>query len=177
MKMNRLIIFCTALLLTSCVSLKKQFIKKPIESAELCYSFYPTKKIEVKEKLTFKSDTVFIKGEVFRCPDLEIKKDTLINGVKETTTKTEKGKEFKCPPNKTIDNSTHTEKEVIVRDSSLDAILISKESLLIEKDIKISDLKKDVSNRNKIIFWVLLINSIYILFRVGKSYIKNKIKR
>ena len=46
--MSKLLIIIGFLSLTSCVSLKKQFIKKPVESAELCKMFFPTKELEIK---------------------------------------------------------------------------------------------------------------------------------
>ena len=50
-KMSKLLIIIGVLTLTSCISLKKQFIKKPVESADLCKMFYPTKEKESKEVL------------------------------------------------------------------------------------------------------------------------------
>lgn len=58
--MNKLLIVIGFLSLTSCVSLKKQFIKKPVESAELCKLYFPTKEKESKEVIRYKTDTITI---------------------------------------------------------------------------------------------------------------------
>ena len=50
--MSKLLIIIGFLTLTSCISLKKQFIKKPVESAELCKLYFPTKEKKIKVKLT-----------------------------------------------------------------------------------------------------------------------------
>ena len=174
-KMSKLLIIIGFLSLTSCVSLKKQFIKKPVESAELCKMFFPTKELESKEVIRYKTDTITIKGDSVECPIKTITKDTIINGKIE-------GKivyvptKVKCTDSKIIRDTIETEKEVIIKDTSDEVILNDREKQLIEKDYKVKELENKLSKKKKHLFYIYLVISLYVGYNAVKFYIKNKTK-
>ena len=173
---TKIFIFCTMLLiLTSCVSLKKQFIKKPVESAELCKLYFPTKEKESKEIIRYKSDTTIIKGDSVECPIKTIVKDTIVNGKSETKIVYVPTK-VKCPDSKIIRDTIETTKEVIIKDTSDEVILNDREKQLIEKDYKVKELENKLSKKNKHLFYLYLVISLYVGYKAIKFYIKNKIK-
>ena len=174
-KMSKLLIIIGVLSLTSCVSLKKQFIKKPVESAELCKMFYPTKEKESKDVVRYKTDTITIKGDSVECPIKTIVKDTIINGKSETKIVYVPTK-VKCPDSKIVIDTIETTKEVIIKDTSDEVIINDKERQLIEQDSKIKGLEKKISNKNKHLFYIYLVISLYVGYNAVKFYIKNKTK-
>ena len=174
-KMSKLLIIIGVLSLTSCVSLKKQFIKKPVESAELCKMFYPTKEKEGKDVVRYKTDTITIKGDSVECPIKTIVKDTIINGKSETKIVYVPTK-VKCPDSKIVIDTIETTKEVIIKDTSDEVIINDKERQLIEQDSKIKGLEKKISNKNKHLFYIYLVISLYVGYNAVKFYIKNKTK-
>ena len=157
-----------ALFLTSCVSLEKQFIKKPVESAELCKMFYPTKEIEIKEITRYKTDTITIPGDSIECPIEKKIKDTLINGISETKTIYVPTK-VKCPDSKIIRDTIETKKEIIVNDMATEMILKDTEK-------KLYDSENKLRKKTKQLFYIYLLASLYIGYRSIKFYIKNKTK-
>ena len=174
-KMSKLLIIIGFLSLTSCVSLKKQFIKKPVESAELCKMFYPTKEIEIKETTRYKTDTITIPGDSIECPIKTITKDTIINGEKKPKIVYIPTK-VKCPDSKIILDTIETEKEVIIKDTSDEVILNDRERQLIEKDYKVKELENKLSKKKKHLFYIYLVISLYVGYNAVKFYIKNKTK-
>ena len=174
-KMSKLLIIIGVLSLTSCISLKKQFIKKPVESAELCKMFYPTKEKESKDVVRYKTDTITIKGDSVECPIKTIVKDTIINGKSETKIVYVPTK-VKCPDSKIVRYTIETTKEVIIKDTSDEVIINDKERQLIEQDSKIKGLEKKISNKNKHLFYIYLVISLYVGYNAVKFYIKNKTK-
>lgn len=161
--------------LTSCVSLKKQFIKKPVESAELCKLYFPTKEKESKEVVRYKTDTITIKGDSIECPIKTIAKDTIINGKSETKIIYVPTK-VKCPDSKIVRDTIETTKEVIIKDTSDEVIINDRERQLIEQESKIKGLEKKLSNKNKHLFYIYLVISLYVGYNAVKFYIKNKTK-
>ena len=174
-KMSKLLIIIGFLSLTSCVSLKKQFIKKPVESAELCKMFYPTKEKESKEVVRYKTDTITIKGDSVECPIKTIVKDTIINGKSETKIVYVPTK-VKCPDSKIVRDTIETTKEVIIKDTSYEVILNDREKQLIEKDYKVKELENKLSKKKKHLFYIYLVISLYVGYNAVKFYIKNKTK-
>ena len=174
-KMSKLLIIIEVLTLTSCVSLKKQFIKKPVESAELCKLYFPTKEKESKEVIRYKTDTITIKGDSVECPIKTIVKDTIINGKSETKVVYVPTK-VKCPDYKIIRDTIETTKEVIIKDTSDEVILNDREKQLIEKDYKVKELENKLSKKNKHLFYIYLVISLYVGYNAVKFYIKNKTK-
>ena len=174
-KMSKLLIIIGVLSLTSCISLKKQFIKKPVESAYLCRLFYPTKELESKEIIRYKTDTTIIKGDSIECPIKTITKDTIINGEKKPKIVYIPTK-VKCPDSKIILDTIETEKEVIIKDTSDEVILNDRERQLIEKDYKVKELENKLSKKNKHLFYIYLVISLYVGYNAVKFYIKNKTK-
>lgn len=173
--MNKLLIIIGVLSITSCVSLKKQFIKKPVESAELCKIFYPKKEKESKEVVRYKTDTITIKGDSIECPIKTIVKDTIINGKSETKIIYVPTK-VKCPDSKIVRDTIETTKEVIIKDTSDEVIINDRERQLIEQESKIKGLEKKLSNKNKHLFYIYLVISLYVGYNAVKFYIKNKTK-
>ena len=173
--MSKLLIIIGVLTLTSCVSLKKQFIKKPVESAELCKLYFPTKEKESKEVIRYKTDTITIKGDSVECPIKTIVKDTIINGKSETKVVYVPTK-VKCPDYKIIRDTIETTKEVIIKDTSDEVILNYREKQLIEKDYKVKELENKLSKKNKHLFYIYLVISLYVGYNAVKFYIKNKTK-
>ena len=99
--MSKLLIIIGVLTLTSCISLKKQFIKKPVESTDLCKLYFSTKEIESKEITRYKTDTITIPGDSIECPIEKKIKDTLIDGKKIPIIENIP-KKGKCPDSKII---------------------------------------------------------------------------
>ena len=174
-KMSKLLIIIGFLSLTSCVSLKKQFIKKPVESAELCKMFYPKKEKESKEVVRYKTDTITIKGDSVECPIKTIVKDTIINGKSETKIVYVPTK-VKCPDSKIVRDTIETKKEVIIKDTSYEVILNDREKQLIEKDYKVKELENKLSKKKKHLFYIYLFIYLYVGYNAVKFYIKNKTK-
>ena len=174
-KMSKLLIIIGILSLTSCISLKKQFIKKPVESAELCKMFYPTKEKESKEVVRYKTDTITIKGDSVECPIKTIVKDTIINGKSETKIVYVPTK-VKCPDSKIVRDTIETKKEVIIKDTSDEVILNDREKQLIEKDYKVKELENKLSKKKKHLFYIYLFISLYVGYNAVKFYLKNKTK-
>ena len=174
-KMSKLLIIIGVLSLTSCISLKKQFIKKPVESAELCKMFYPTKEKESKEVVRYKTDTITIKGDSVECPIKTIVKDTIINGKSETKIVYVPTK-VKCPDSKIVRDTIEIDKKVIIKDTSDEVILNDRESKLIESQYNIKDLENKLHKKNNHIFYLYLVISLYVGYNAVKFYIKNKTK-
>lgn len=174
-KMSKLLIIIGFLSLTSCISLKKQFIKKPVESAELCKMFYPTKEKESKEVVRYKTDTITIKGDSVECPIKTIVKDTIINGKSETKIVYVPTK-VKCPDSKIVRDTIETKKEVIIKDTSYEVILNDREKQLIEKDYNVKELENKLYKKKKHLFYLYLVISLYVGYNAVKFYIKNKTK-
>ena len=174
-KMSKLLIIIGVLSLTSCVSLKKQFIKKPVESAELCKMFYPTKEIEIKEFTRYKTDTITIPGDSIECPIKTIVKDTIINGKSESKIVYVQTK-VKCPDSKTIRDTIEIDKKVIIKDTTTEILLNDRESKLIESQYKIKDLENKLHKKNNHLFYIYLVISLYVGYNAVKFYIKNKTK-
>ena len=174
-KMSKLLIIIGVLSLTSCISLKKQFIKKPVESAELCKMFYPTKEKESKEVVRYKTDTITIKGDSVECPIKTIVKDTIINGKSETKIVYVPTK-VKCPDSKIVRDTIEIDKKVIIKDTSDEVILNDRESKLIESQYNIKDLENKLHKKNNHIFYLYLVISLYVGYNAIKFYIKNKTK-
>lgn len=173
--MSKLLIIIGALSLTSCISLKKQFIKKPVESTELCKIFYPTKEIESKEVVRYKTDTIMIKGDSVECPIKTIVKDTIINGKSETKIIYVPTK-VKCPDSKIVRDTIETTKKVIIKDTTTEILLNDRESKLIESQYKIKDLENKLHKKKNHIFYLYLVISLYVGYNAVKFYIKNKTK-
>ena len=174
-KMSKLLIIIGILSLTSCISLKKQFIKKPVESAELCKMFYPTKEKESKEVVRYKTDTITIKGDSVECPIKTIVKDTIINGKSETKIVYVPTK-VKCPDSKIVRDTIEIDKKVIIKDTTTERLLNDRESKLIESQYKIKDLESKLHKKNNHIFYLYLVISLYVGYNAVKFYIKNKTK-
>ena len=174
-KMSKLLIIIGVLSLTSCISLKKQFIKKPVESAELCKMFYPTKEKESKDVVRYKIDTITIKGDSVECPIKTIVKDTIINGKSETKIVYVPTK-VKCPDSKTILDTIEIDKKVIIKDTTTEILLNDIESKLIESQYKIKDLENKLHKKNNHLFYIYLVISLYVGYNAVKFYIKNKTK-
>ena len=174
-KMSKLLIIIGVLSLTSCISLKKQFIKKPVESAELCKMFYPTKEKESKDVVRYKTDTITIKGDSVECPIKTIVKDTIINGKSETKIVYVPTK-VKCPDSKTIRDTIEIDKKVIIKDTTTEILLNDIESKLIESQYKIKDLENKLHKKNNHLFYIYLVISLYVGYNAVKFYIKNKTK-
>ena len=149
--MSKLLIIIGVLSLTSCISLKKQFIKKPVESDELCKMFYPTKEKESKEVVRYKTDTITIKGDSVECPIKTIVKDTIINGKSETKIVYVPTK-VKCPDSKIVRDTIEIDKKVIIKDTSYEVILNDRESKLIESQYNIKDLENKLHKKKNHIF-------------------------
>lgn len=173
--MSKLLIIIGVLTLTSCVSLKKQFIKKPVESAELCKLYFTTKEKESKEVIRYKTDTITIKGDSVECPIKTIVKDTIINGKSEPKIVYVPTK-VKCPDSKIIRDTIETTKEVIIKDTSDEVILNDREKQLIEKDYKVKELENKLSKKKKHLFYIYLVIFLYVGYNAVKFYIKNKTK-
>ena len=174
-KMSKLLIIIGVLSLTSCISLKKQFIKKPVESAELCKMFYPTKEKESKDVVRYKTDTITIKGDSVECPIKTIVKDTIINGKSETKIVYVPTK-VKCPDSKIIRDTIEIDKKVIIKDTTTEILLNDIESKLIESQYKIKDLENKLHKKNNHLFYIYLVISLYVGYNAVKFYIKNKTK-
>ena len=174
-KISKLLIIIGVLSLTSCISLKKQFIKKPVESAELCELYFPTKELEIKEITRYKTDTITIPGDSIECPIEKKIKDTLIDGKKIPIIEYIQ-KKGKCPDSKIIRDTIETEKEVIIKDTSDEVILNDREKQLIEKDYKVKELENKLSKKKKHLFYIYLVISLYVGYNAVKFYIKNKTK-
>lgn len=157
-----------ALFLTSCVSLEKQFRKKPVEAAELCRIHFPTKILEEKETIIFKSDTILIPGDSVECEVETIVKDSIIEG-KTIKIPVYIPKKAKCPDSKEINNEKESKKETIIKDTSCDLILSDR-----EKQIK--KLKDEIDSKKKQLFWLYLILGVYIAYKLVRLYIKSKTK-
>ena len=173
--MSKLLIIIGVLSLTSCISLKKQFIKKPVESAELCKVFYPTKEIESKEVIRYKTDTITIPSDSIECPIKTIVKDTIINGKSETKIVYVPTK-FKCPDSKIIRDTIEIDKKVTIKDTTAEILLNDRESKLIESQYNIKDLENKLHKKNNHLFYLYLVISLYVGYNAVKFYIKNKTK-
>ena len=173
--MSKLLIIIGVLSLTSCISLKKQFIKKPVESAYLCRLFYPTKELESKEIIRYKTDTTIIKGDSIECPIKTITKDTIINGEKKPKIVYIPTK-FKCPDSKIIRDTIEIDKKVIIKDTTTERLLNDREKQLIEKDYKVNELENKLSKKKKHLFYIYLVTSLYVGYNAVKFYLKNKTK-
>lgn len=166
--MNKLFIFCMALFLTSCASLERQFLKKPIEAAELCRIHFPTKILEEKETIFFKSDTVLIPGDSIQCKVDTIVKDSIINGEK-IPYPVYIPKKIKCPDSKEINNNTESKKETITKDTSCDLILSDREK-------QIEKLKSEIDSKKKQLFWLYLVLGLFLAYKLIRLYLKSKTK-
>ena len=173
--MNKIIIICMALFLTSCVSLEKQFLKDKVKATELCKIHFPTLEKESKEIIRYKTDTITIKGDSIECPIKTIVKDTIINGKSETKIVYVPTK-VKCPDSKIIRDTIETTKEFIIKDTSSEVILNDREKQLIEKDYKVKELENKLSKKNRHLFYIYLVISLYVGYNAIKFYIKNKTK-
>ena len=173
--MSKLLIIIVFLSLTSCVSLKKQFIKKPVESAELCKMFYPTKEKESKEVVRYKTDTITIHGDSIEWHIEKKIKDTLIDG-KKIPIIDYIPKKGKCPDSKIIRDTIFKYKESIIKDTATEILLNDRESKLIESQYKIKDLENKLHKKKNHIFYLYLVISLYVGYNAVKFYIKNKTK-
>ena len=174
-KMSKLLIIIGVLSLTSCISLKKQFIKKPVESAELCELYFPTKELEIKEITRYKTDTITIPGDSIECPIEKKIKDTLIDGKKISIIENIP-KKGKCPDSKIIRDTIEIDKKVIIKDTTTEILLNDRESKLIESQYKIKDLENKLHKKNNHLFYIYLVISLYVGYNAVKFYIKNKTK-
>ena len=107
--------------------------------------------------------------------DKTIVKDTIINGKSESKIVYVQTK-VKCPDSKTIRDTIEIDKKVIIKDTSDEVIINDKERQLIEQDSKIKGLEKKISNKNKQLFYLYLVISLYVGYNAIKFYIKNKTK-
>ena len=164
-----------ALFLTSCVSLEKQFLKDKVKAAELCKIHFPTLEKESKEIIRYKTDTITIKGESIECPLIYDTIEVVDDGKTEIKYVPVPAK-VKCPDSKIIRDTIETEKEVIIKDTSDEVILNDREKQLIEKDYKVKELENKLSNKNKHLFYLYLVISLYVGYNAVKFYIKNKTK-
>lgn len=174
-KMSKLLIIIGFLSLTSCVSLKKQFLKDKVKAAELCKIHFPTLEKESKEIIRYKTDTITIKGDSIECPIKTIVKDTIINGKSETKIVYVPTK-VKCPDSKIVRDTIETTKEVIIKDTTTEILLNDREKQLIEKDYKVKELENKLSKKKKHLFYIYLVISLYVGYNAVKFYIKNKTK-
>lgn len=176
MKNYKLLLFsCLGLLISSCGSIEKKFVKKPIESAALCKKYFPTRELSYKEVVRIKRDTTFIKGDSIECPAPYIIYDTIYpDGKKESLKKDLKPSKVKCPDQKTITDSIFTDKEVIVKDTSTEVILDACEKTNIENGYKIKDLNEKLKKKNNTIFYLWLIIGGYLALKAIIYYVKNK---
>ena len=164
-----------ALFLTSCVSLEKQFLKDKVKAAELCKIHFPTLEKESKEIIRYKTDTITIKGDSIECPLIYDTIEVVDDGKTEIKYVPVPAK-VKCPDSKIIRDTIETTKEVIIKDTSDEVIINDKERQLIEQDSKIKGLEKKISNKNKHLFYIYLVISLYVGYNAVKFYIKNKTK-
>ena len=164
-----------ALFLTSCVSLEKQFLKDKVKAAELCKIHFPTLEKESKEIIRYKTDTITIKGDSIECPLIYDTIEVVDDGKTEIKYVPVPAK-VKCPDSKIIRDTIETEKEVIIKDTSDEVILNDREKQLIEKDYKVKDLENKLSKKNKHLFYIYLVISLYVGYNAVKFYIKNKTK-
>ena len=174
-KMSKLLIIIGFLSLTSCVSLKKQFIKKPVESAELCKMFYPTKEKESKEVVRYKTDTITIKGDSIECPLIYDTIEVVDDGKNEIKYVPVPAK-VKCPDSKIIRDTIEIDKKVIIKETTTEILLNDRESKLIESQYKIKDLENKLHKKNNHIFYLYLFIYLYVGYNAVKFYIKNKTK-
>lgn len=173
--MNKIIIICMALFLTSCVSLEKQFLKDKVKAAELCKIHFPTLEKESKEIIRYKTDTITIKGDSIECPLIYDTIEVVDDGKTEIKYVPVPAK-VKCPDSKIIRDTIETEKEVIIKDTSDEVILNDREKQLIEKDYKVKELENKLSKKKKHLFYIYLVISLYVGYNAVKFYIKNKTK-
>ena len=164
-----------ALFLTSCVSLEKQFLKDKVKAAELCKIHFPTLEKESKEIIRYKTDTITIKGDSIECPLIYDTIEVVDNGKTEIKYVSVPAK-VKCPDSKIIRDTIETTKEVIIKDTSDEVILNDREKQLIEKDYKVKELENKLSKKNKHLFYLYLVISLYVGYNAVKFYIKNKTK-
>ena len=164
-----------ALFLTSCVSLEKQFLKDKVKAAELCKIHFPTLEKESKEIIRYKTDTITIKGDSIECPLIYDTIEVVDNGKTEIKYVSVPAK-VKCPDSKIIRDTIETTKEVIIKDTSDEVILNYREKQLIEKDYKVKELENKLSKKNKHLFYLYLVISLYVGYNAVKFYIKNKTK-
>ena len=164
-----------ALFLTSCVSLEKQFLKDKVKAAELCKIHFPTLEKESKEIIRYKTDTITIKGDSIECPLIYDTIEVVDDGKTEIKYVPVPAK-VKCPDSKIIRDTIETEKEVIIKDTSDEVILNDREKQLIEKDYKVKELENKLSKKNKHLFYLYLVISLYVGYNAVKFYIKNKTK-
>lgn len=164
-----------ALFLTSCVSLEKQFLKDKVKTAELCKIHFPTLEKESKEIIRYKIDTITIKGDSIECPLIYDTIEVVDNGNTEIKYVPVPAK-VKCPDSKIIRDTIETTKEVIIKDTSDEVIINDRERQLIEQESKIKGLEKKLSNKNKHLFYIYLVISLYVGYNAVKFYIKNKTK-
>ena len=174
-KMSKLLIIIGVLSLTSCISLKKQFLKDKVKAAELCKIHFPTLEKESKEIIRYKTDTTTIKGDSIECPLIYDTIEVFDDGKTEIKYVPVPAK-VKCPDSKIIRYTIETEKEVIIKDTSDEVILNDREKQLIEKDYKVKELENKLSKKKKHLFYIYLVISLYVGYNAVKFYIKNKTK-
>ena len=173
--MNKIIIICMALFLTSCVSLEKQFLKDKVKAAELCKIHFPTLEKESKEIIRYKTDTITIKGDSIECPLIYDTIEVFDDGKTEIKYVPVPAK-VKCPDSKIIRDTIEIDKKVIIKDTTTERLLNDRESKLIESQYKIKDLENKLHKKNNHIFYLYLVISLYVGYNAVKFYIKNKTK-
>ena len=174
-KMSKLLIIIVVLSLTSCISLKKQFLKDKVKAAELCKIHFPTLEKESKDIIRYKTDTITIKGDSIECPLIYDTIELVDDGKNEIKYVPVPAK-VKCPDSKIIRDTIEIDKKVIIKDTSDEVILNDREKQLIEKDYKVKELENKLSKKKKHLFYIYLVISLYVGYNAIKFYIKNKTK-
>ena len=174
-KMSKLLIIIGVLSLTSCISLKKQFLKDKVKAAELCKIHFPTLEKESKEIIRYKTDTITIKGDSIECPLIYDTIEVFDDGKTEIKYVPVPAK-VKCPDSKIIRDTIEIDKKVIIKDTTTEILLNDRESKLIESQYKIKDLESKLHKKNNHIFYLYLVISLYVGYNAVKFYIKNKTK-
>ena len=169
----RLLLLILFVLLTGCSSVNKQrfraeqFYKEhPNELAEKCATNFPPTYKEGKT-ITLPSDTVYVKGDSVKCPDI----------INKTTGEVIKGGKAKCPDAKTITITkfrvdTIESTATLAKVADLTYKLSEKSNELIITQDKLNDALKTAKNR----LWYL-IGLIIIIFGYVeiKTYLKLKL--
>jgi hypothetical protein len=171
--MKKLLLLIVCVLLTGCASVNKQrfraeqFYKEhPNELAEKCATNFPPTYKEGKT-ITLPSDTVYVKGDSVKCPDI----------INKTTGEVIKGGKAKCPDSKTIyvpqlRVDTIESTATLAKVADLTYKLSEKSNELIITQDKLNDALKTAKNR----LWYLIGLIIIIFGYVGiKTYLKFKI--
>lgn len=163
------IICIASSLMFSCANLERQFVRKPVEAAELCNKYFPTKITESSEIIEIRYDTFFKPQDSVQCPpSFEIKESTTTDGQIKYDTFYKPGEKIACPQAFNINTTKYTTRTITLKDITTETILEEVK----EKNIILTDKNE---RKTKWIWGFAILNSLYVLYRILKSRITSKL--